>query len=853
MNTEVVTIFTDETTEFNALQAANPTIDLTDWSLPSTIIPTFTQSPDFLISAPVYGGFLDLEFNLANNFWGCNFNFGNAACGIQIRQGIAHMIDRTQFSTTTPSSPINSPEPVNNGGLLSPNPCAWDASFLQTGTGCIVGAAGGAAYLLHPATGANGINWLQAAGSSDLNAAAYHIVTALSSLPGQSSVGCDGATGASSCLTSADSRITGVNTAATNYVTPNFFIRTDNPDMMRLGTGLNWEICYLFTGSYNTFCSPYLKDTPGPGNSFTGFTFSPNQLNLNWWTYTLGLGWQGGLDAFEPGHDAWWYHDPWDTSLYYLFNSRGVSGFPSIQLPTGTCSAQSVNIALAADYTYLCSVAYDGLSSQVENSPCLTAQGDPVQGAASNLPTSPGNGLCPGTSLLSSYSAGIQAEDLFGQKEFTVPIISPVNQYGYLNNWSRVINSSGGGTPNYFTWLNAYNPSANVAWTIRQGMVPGTSSVNPYIASTTGDLMIMGNVYDTLYAINPLSDGQLINWMTISTFQKDNASLGYPAPAHTQTTYRFTLRPDLYFQDGRQVTSYDVAFSYLSMQGSGAIFGAGANSMTGITVLQPHQFDISVNSPGVYVLPDITGVPIVSGRYWTNLGFNSWDTGVTACTTGAGCGKSQYALSGPNPLCNTNAPFSCTAFPASLMTVNPNDLAATFDPVANHIMIGSGPWTCGSVTGTGSGTGSGQCTPGGTMSTGSWTLTRFGAGVSACQQSNCYFRSSQNAALWIWSEQGGANSFLNFEAVASCMAQPVNLSGPCAHWQQGIGNPGSGSVVGLSQVGIANRFYALNWVASFDWATNAPIGIAPFPPILYEGTTTLSPASAVGCPTGYDC
>ena len=95
--------------------------------------------------------------------------------------------------------------------------------------------------------------------------------------------------------------------------------------------------------------------------------------------------------------------------------------------------------------------------------------------------------------------------------------------------------------------------------------------------------------------------------------------------------------------------------------------------------------------------------------------------------------------------------------------------------------------------------------------------------------------------------------FVNFSQIASCFGQPINLTGPCGHWQQGIGNPGTGMVVGVSQVAIVNRFFGVNWVAPFNWQTSPPTGIAPFPPILYEGSTTLSPASVVGCPSGYDC
>jgi len=824
MNTEAVTVFSDETSEFNNIQSASPSIDLTDWLLPNSLLSTFTSSPNFLITAAQGSvGYYEIEFHLDNSFWACGFNFGNSACGIQIRQGLAHMVDKNSFTTNEAavgghSAPIDNPLPTTSGGgLPSPNPCAYDASFAESGTQCIVGANGGVSYhLAASGTGANGIPWIYAPGSTDLNAAAQHFVNA----------------GVATGFNAGTSVLTGV-TAAALANPPTFFIRNDNVPRLDLGNSIAEETCYLFTGSYSAPCTA-LKTVLGPITAFPGFTTSINSVNQNWWAYTAAF---SGPTFF-------------DGSLYFTYDSRFVSGIPSIQAPTGPCDSNSVPTAGAGNYMYSCDPAYDNLATQMELAPCLSAPGDPAIGATSNLPTAPGNGICTGFTQLSAISAGVQGEAEFGSKVLTLPVFETTDQFGYLNNgWVREANNSVLGLANFFTWLNAWNPSPVVPGTIRQGFKEQLKTANPYIASTVWDLYIYGNIFDSLYGANPLAPAQLFNFMTISTFQLSNSSLGYPAPAHTQTTYRFTLRPDLYFQDGRQVTSYDVAFSYLTLLGSGAFQSSGASTMTGITVLQPHQFDISVNSLGPFTLPNLTGLTIQPGRYWTNAGSSAWDSAITTCTTGAGCGKSQYSLSGPNSVCNTNAPFNCAAFPATLMTIAPADTAATFDPVSNHIMVGSSGWTCGTV----SSSGSGQCTPGGTMVTNSWTLTRFGAGVSACQQSNCYFRSSSNAALWIWSEQGGANSFLNFEAVASCFLQPVNLSGPCAHWQQGIGNPGTGSQVTSSQVTIANRFYALNWIAPFDWATNPPIGIAPFPPVLYEGTTTLSPASAVGCPNGYDC
>jgi hypothetical protein len=902
MNTELATVFTDQTSELSNIQAGNfASIDLTDSPLSAGLVQTFTSSPNFRISASTPGGFGEVEFNLANNFWGCPFGLGNQSCGVDIRDGIAHLIDKVIFVSSEgmlagQASAIDDPEPTYNGGLPSANPCAWDSEALQSGSNCKVGAPGGTAYHFQTATGADGYQWLQANPSPDFCIAAYDIKTGINSympilpppnldnfldLANAPGGGFPNTPVSSWTFDSSTNCLLKYNhTAAANWVAShpvNFYIRSDNLALKDLGTSLAAEICFLLTGnysgSYSVPCAypnsnPILTEVVGHIGGFAGFAPSCNgsSPNLCWWMYTSGMALHGPelLEPSEFSDKCCVVHDPFDTSLYFTFNSRFVSAVPSIQCSSGSgsscspgpCSAQSAPALGSSDYMYVCSPTYDVMSSAVENAPCITAQGDPAVGAASNLPSSPGNGLCPGTTQLSAISAGLQAEDLFGRGAFTIPIYNPSNQYGYLSNWSRVINNVGGGIPSYFTWLNAHSSNPAQPGTIRQGMSETSRSVNPYIAATFWDLMIMGNVYDTLFASNPLSDTQLFDWMTISAFQKSNASLGYTAPPHTVTSYRFTLRDDLYFQDGSPVTSYDVAFSYLSMDGTGAILGAGIAPMTGITILSPHQFDIGVNSLGVFVFLGLTGVPIVPGFYWTSA--NNWLPSVSQCSGSNQCPIDQYTLSGAQVNCSPNSPDAgCGSFLPGEMRIDPNKITATYDPIANHIFVGSGPFQCGTVTSSGSGLCSstgGQNPPTG----GSYTLTRFGKGLApASSVSGMFFRSSGNLALWIWSQQNSANPSTVFGLVQYCYNKPVDLSGSCAHFQQGIGNPGP-APVGLAQVAIENRFYALDWTAPYNWDPSVLLGITPLAPILYEGSTTLNPARVATCtpdyPTGgYDC
>jgi hypothetical protein len=861
MSTFLATIFTNENSEYSAgLLAASPTIDFTDWPVPAGVsLATGSQlaGPGYLVTSQIPAlGYYEVQYMLAATLFGCNFQHGNSACGINIRQGIAHMIDKTVFAASDPGIPTGSGVPVDNpvptssaGGLLSPDSCLYDNQAIagwhnQTnaaGSLCSVGAGngsdiGGGAYHVATAASADGFSWLQAPGSPDLNEASAHFVLA------GVATGCDGGTGAASCLTSTDSKLSGVGAPSCSTPSCSFFVRNDNPPRLDLGNGLATEICYILTGTFGTPGCTQFGVTDGPITAFPGFTTSTTSESLSWGMYTAA------------------YQGPtfYDGSLFFTYNSAFVSGIGSNQ-GTSLCSTAAVPTQAAANYMYLCNTNYDNLSLQLETSPCLSADkgGDPVAGATSNLPTGPGNGRC-NNGVLSSRSAGVQAEATFGQGAYTLPIFETKDQYAYLqcsnptspcttgptgNSWIRADNNAGVGLPNYFTWLNAWNPNPTISGTIRQGFKQTTRSVSPYIASTVWDTYIEANVYDSLYAQNPLNTAQFFNWMTENTQSLTSVSYASggvtTAPPGTVITYRFTLRPDLTFQDGRQVTSYDVAFSYLSEIGNGAFLATSASVMTGITILSPTVFDIGVSSTGPFVLPNLTIIPIVSARYWTNAGSAAWDSAVKTCS-GIACLDAQYTLSGSNVVCTG----ACIRFPVSLMTIAPADLGASFDPIQQHTFIGSGPWQCGTATSFGSG----FCTPIGIgNSASSYTLTAFPN----------YFRSSQRLAIYLWSGESDTNSIGPATAVGSCFNVAVNLAGPCGHYQQGAGNPGSGTIVSVGTVGNVDIFFNLNWVAPFEWTTSPPTGIEPLPPLLYGPGTTYTPnPGGISCTapnTYYDC
>jgi hypothetical protein len=676
MGTFLGTIFTNENTEYSTGLLADHSIDYTDWPVPAGIsIAPGSQlgGSGYLVTAQIPAlGYYEIQFMLASTVFGCNFQHGNSACGVNIRQGIAHMIDKTVFASsdsgipTGTGIPIDNPVPSNAAiGLLTPYSCTYDnlsgtvagwhdqpnAALCSVGAGVGGNNIGGGSYHFHTA-GVDGtctsvpFTWLQCPGSPDLNEAAAHFVLA------GVATGCDGAIGAASCLTSTDSKLSGQTAPICGTPNCSFFVRNDNPPRLDLGNGLSESMCYILTGTYGTpGCGP-LQVTQGPITAFPGFTTSTTSEATTWGMYTAA------------------YQGPtfYDGSLFFTYNSAFVSGIGSNQAAQGgPCSNAAVPSESASNYMYLCNTNYDNLSTQLEVSPCLVADqgGDPVVGAFSNAPTGAGLGRCT-NGVLSSHSASIQAQAAFGQGVYTLPVFQTKDQYGYLqcttptactggptgNSWTRTNNNACVGIANYFNWLNAWNPNPGIAGTIRQGFKETTRSVSPYIASTVWDTYITGNVYDSLYAQNPLNCAQFFNWMTENT-AGPLTSVSYnggtggvtETPPGTAATYRFTLRPDLTFQDGRPVTSYDVAFSYLSEVGNGAFLATAASVMSGITILSPTVFDISVSSQGPFTLPNLTTIPIIPGRYWNGVGQSAWDTAIANCEQTA-CGIVQYTLAG---------------------------------------------------------------------------------------------------------------------------------------------------------------------------------------------------------------
>src|SRR5712664_3215295 len=89
-------IYASSTSELTALRTG--AVDIPDTPSSASAVSQICGNPSFFCTAPVsFSGYFELEFHLANVFWGCQMNFGNSACGVSIRQGIAHGLDKNVF------------------------------------------------------------------------------------------------------------------------------------------------------------------------------------------------------------------------------------------------------------------------------------------------------------------------------------------------------------------------------------------------------------------------------------------------------------------------------------------------------------------------------------------------------------------------------------------------------------------------------------------------------------------------------------------------------------------------------------------------------------------------------------
>ena len=1002
-------------------------VDSEDWPLTATqqgaSTVNCTGNSAVLCSFPVPDqGYYEIQFNLANVLWGIPMQYGGGIAGQELRQGIAHLINKASFTANNAAclsvacvpndqamAPCTKADGCVNGGLPAANPCSWDTKYVESSTtNCVVGAPGGTSYNCSFSTacptgflaGTTSFAWQAGIGTADFCAAAQHFIQGFvdAGIIGvTTNVNCEliaPAGGWPSAVTAINSH--GVCGVGIRTATANTCVFVDRDDPRRsLGESLTQDICALFspawgawttlagqpfscdnsnTGSGNGACGggscPFLQEVEGGSSLFCGFTTSTTGTPNNCWgMYTGGFGKSPFPFAINnPTVPLSSSIFPFDTTTYFEYNSifttetsvTCINAECSASTPGSTCASTTFN-SDPNDYMYLCSPFYDSLSGEMESSPCLVSPGpatdpsvnqvSPTFANCSGGTVSGGAGAttCIGASpVCSAISAGYQAEDYDGAHALTIPVLSGLDVQARLGNWGLgtslspgFITAFGGGysaSANFFEWLNAYSSNPAIAGTFRQSFLTAVDSLSPWNERSVWDAYLLSNIYDSLFVQNPLCTSsaslaatagvtqcssilQNIDWMTTShSFlcysggpSCTATNLGYGNStyfANTSADLRLTLNRANHWQDAGPVTAWDVKYSFINLNATGAFQATSLADVAHINVLDEFTVDLNLKTKGPFTELFLGGITIIPGHIWSACGATTWNNDVTS--------KNIAGTSIVNAAEDTCAG---TFGAPNIVTVGGVRAdSPTFDPVTNNFLIGSSSYSCQSIGGAGHpavGTLGGGCSIDNTQAPafglGDFTLTRTGCTLTGtgttcgiAGSSSDYFRSSGALAKYIWTGDIGSGSadFSKVLTVNSCHSSSPSAN--CPHWAQGIGNPGGtgANAVGLSQRLAVNSLKGFSWIGfstekgtgtalilackagytlpgttitpctanNAGWTGTILPGIGGYATTLYEvgstvlstSTSALAPASVVGCAApvgaaatypngGYDC
>jgi len=544
-------------------------------------------------------------------------------------------------------------------------------------------------------------------------------------------------------------------------------------------------MCELFNGAGTTSCTQV--------NAFQGniaqavpAVFSTSSVQLGWHLYTGGWSLSSQFDQF-----------------FRLYNGQFASS------PCG-----GGNAAFAQNYIYYCRVDYDHVSRMLEFN-------DTVSGAVASAQL---------------------AMQILGKTLAVIPIWSSAIEIPYQKGWTGVNDATGVGPANFFSLLNAWNPSPAISGILRWGFQQGTVNLNPFRASTPQELYIVRSVYDSLVQIAPYNPNTPFAWLA-NSFGFANADAATnpqcaSVPGTTQCIV-FNLRPDVHFHDGVALTGSDVKFSMLAFKqipGSLSSSVAGVIDVTYVAGPIPGTQSVFVhlNSESPFAIFNVGGVPIIPQHIWAS------DT-TTAC---------------PGTPTGTTPPLSCTA----------NTTTAAEDPVTNHVLIGTGPFECvdlstgqvgGGCTRTASGgVGTQAVDTGGTI-----LLQRFGYGFPGYDSTHSYFHRSRFYKVWEWADafNHGSVDAWALSAMNQCWNVPVSSNPGCLHWvspassiscvstagtcnAQSMTNTGFGGnnevQESITEVSEVLSLSEVSWTSPL--AYSSLLGVQPAPQTVYEGGITYS-------------
>ncbi len=444
--------YSTETVEFTDFELGH--LDMTDWPLPKAQFSLYDSNPDFVLSqGQGQFGMFGVDFNYASSTWaawGCDWQHGNGPCGIEIREALAHLVDRSKFVTDSvlqgagqaladPSPPAKDP----TGSPLATQ-VAWDTLNNKNVSG-LVHQPDISAFHIAPSPGG-----FAAPGSPDFCAARDHLIAANIGLQDNNL----------DCII--DSNSPGFGNIVAHPL--RFMIRSDDLNRNALGQGLVMAVNQLFGASVvSPFFGSIAQLRP------IVFVSAPGGITDDWDMYTFGWSLPGPFpDHLRPLYGSVFASDQCGGAQNSTPLNYGFVCVPSFDTQVNA-AAQTADINVFKSQTLL---ALNEFGKHVANVPV--------------------------------YARGIRIASLRSMAGL-------VNQRGasYTNFWT-VLN---GRNDTSYTPTNSLYRFGGGSNTIRWGQRQGTTQLNLFNAQTFWEFNVIGEVYDTLLATSPIQPANVLCWM----------------------------------------------------------------------------------------------------------------------------------------------------------------------------------------------------------------------------------------------------------------------------------------------------------------------------------------------------
>ena len=299
------------------------------------------------------------------------------------------------------------------------------------------------------------------------------------------------------------------------------------------------------------------------------------------------------------------------------------------------------------------------------------------------------------------YNALI-AQDYFAEAAMGAPIYSvsgykamsrtDVGPLGNGEKWYGVVNWQGYGIDNYWSFLNMHTSCHENGGVIDYGFkTTDLRQLNPIYTEWLWDNTVLGlQGYESLLAMDPYTLA-LSPWIT-----KAFSVSTYTHPVYgTCTKATFTMRDDIYWQDGVKISIADVYFTFVEMKQLLAAGGypppwwySNVMDILSFSILDPMNFEVLLDVKSIWAIYWIGGNRVMPKHIWYPI-----VTGATAPKSGKPWDPTTFA---PDPNLIASGPWrlaSYVSFSHILLDANtPGSIVDTgikIDENANSVPVTS--------------------------------------------------------------------------------------------------------------------------------------------------------------------